>query len=138
MRTKDVPQVLQLQFWNEKRGEYEPTGATADPTSSFAVRSLLANVRGKVRAWRVARADRPLKPARYVTGRRTASIRSAETVRSEYIDWAKDHGLASIHAYEGDLCGIRYARGMRVNYLSPEDQFRVEHTDESRIQELAA
>lgn len=103
IRHSQIDDTRQLQFWNAATKVYEPSAhqGSLDPGD--------ARIAACGRAWRIAKAERPLKP-RYVGPHYTASIYSARQVQSRYMAWAVTQGLRKVTQFAerpvSDRCGF--------------------------------
>ena len=93
---------LQLQVWNGRT--YEPRGEPPDMTWG-ALQTWLDTWRGKGLAWRLARADRPLKPSYRKPGNHAGYARYPDEQCKAYREWARGKGLTTVSVFAGS----RYA-----------------------------
>jgi hypothetical protein len=80
----------QLQLWDAETKSYIPQPDFIPINEPDCARKF-ANAGGWY-GWRIARAERVLKPQRYVRGHSIASDHTAHTVCSQLRDWAQKHG----------------------------------------------
>lgn len=128
--------VRQLQFFDPVAREYVPTFERADGDHARSI--------ANGRAWRICRADRPLKPK---LNRRhsTASARTIAEVQTAYLIWARTAGVESVTMYSNHPARnlIEDTRETRrdgtantmifpgpVRYVSDDEHFAVEHIEE--------
>ena len=90
--------AMQLQFWDSRARAYVP--ASSCETERGAIERLADIGRAMYKAWRICKADRPLKPTRYVPPRGSATGRTVDDVQRDYLTWAQSRGLQSIHVYD--------------------------------------
>ena len=118
------PDTRQLQFFNLKTRLYEP--------SAHQSVEVLINPRigAAGRPWRIARAERPLKPWGYVSPHYTASARRVDEVQQEYLAWAQKRDLQHVTAF-GNKSLSNYKNEKliftgKINQVTPNDYFHVE------------
>ena len=110
----------QFQLWNAKTKCYEI--ALHQVACNFDNPSIAADGR----PWRIAKAERPLKP-RCVPPRHTSSGRSIQAVQVDYCNWAQARGLASIATYANRFTYLGTFAG-EVRRVDPEAYFAVHET----------
>ena len=119
------PDTRQLQFFNLKTRLYEPS------THQGAEILIDPRISAAGRPWRIARAERPLKP-RYVSPHYTASAHRVDEVQHEYLAWAQKRGLSHVTAFSNkSLSNYNHKNKKpiftgKINYVTADDYFHVE------------
>lgn len=111
----------QLQFFDRKTKRYVPAlSELAEPEHARSI------ARG--RDWRIVRGDRDLRPVfrRPVS---TASNRTVDEVRAEYLRWAIAAGLSCITDWQKKFTQPRPFYYGDVKTVSPEAFFAVEYSE---------
>jgi hypothetical protein len=128
----------QLQFWNGKQYEPSAHAGILDPDEARAFACG--------RAWRIVKAERPLKP-KYNAPRYAGYSRSVGQVQREYLIWAESFGLKSVTAYNNrppanfaadKVVGYHMRKADRskpvytgaIQYITLDAHFAVEETTE--------
>ena len=90
MKHANDTDTRQLQFWNPAKRVYEPSAhqGNLDPDD---VRSFACG-----RAWRIAKAERPVKNPRHNPPRHNSHSRTIDQMQRQYLDWAASRGLPSV------------------------------------------
>lgn len=121
---------LEIQFWDSKTKSYirdsRTPGKLYEGEGFFGKRRAFARGIAGGRPWRIARADRALKP-RYVVPRCRASDRTREQVIETYLAWAIETKAPSVTLYKNTYYPFtaRIFGSTRIRYISPEEHFSV-------------
>ena len=110
---------LQLQIWTGRT--YEPRGEPPDMAWG-KLQDWLDTWRGKGLAWRLARADRPLKPSYRKPGNRAGYVRTEKEQCAAYLAWARGKGLVGVSVFHGSRYAFLF-EGFAVREVDPADTF---------------
>jgi len=115
-------ETRQLQFWDAASRQYHPSAhqGSLNPDD--------ARIAACGRPWRIAKADRPLKP-RYVVPHSIYSGHTIAQVQAQYGNWAHAHGLTHITAFAGRFTALGRFAG-EVRRIDPDQYFAVELSEE--------
>jgi hypothetical protein len=142
--------TLQLQFWAPKARTYVPSEMGNVPMDcgtamvNRSIEALADHARAVGRPWRIASAERPLKPKYSRSGMgasRGRPSRTIEQVQLAYVYWAKAKGLERITYYRSDAGKFACAAWHgEKRFITPEEQFAVveSHETDSRLNTLMA
>ncbi len=138
---KRTDQPLQLQLWDVKTKSYvvdsRCPGKLLEGEDFYGKRTAWARRIAGALPWRIARADRPLKP-RYSVPRNTASDRTVQQVIEAYLSWAIDRHVSSITLYKGQWHPYLARCTPNRRYITREEHFAVTRSDEPRPRSRAA
>jgi len=113
----------QLQFWNPVARQYEPSAhqGNLDPDT--------ARVAAFGRPWRIAKAERPLKPPAYRAGISRSSGRTVADVCDAYMGWAIERGLKTVTLWRHQF-HFTTPKFTSIRRVDPVEYFTVDQHDE--------
>jgi hypothetical protein len=134
---KNQEDTRQLQFWDAKARQYAPSAHQGDLDPDNA------RVAACGRPWRIAKAERPLKP-KHNPPRNSGSAYSIEDKQIAYLAWAQLHKLPSVTMYTGTDRKLfsnpafkKHQYWGKINYVDPDEYFAVEETEYCEYLEAA-